>query len=80
MIEELRAQTIADLGGWREPNGYLVPTDPEPDDRALTRIRLRSFIAALDQVLGLEHDWPGNERADRLDLDIIVRERSKTDG
>lgn len=41
------------LRGWAEPHGHLVPSEPNPDERALIRIRLRASIIALQRALGV---------------------------
>lgn len=40
------------LHDWEEPNGYLVPTEPDPDERALVRARLTGAIFGLEFALG----------------------------
>jgi hypothetical protein len=40
------------LDGWREPDGCLIPTEPDPDERQLVRERLKAAIHALRWVLG----------------------------
>lgn len=41
------------LRGWAEPHGHLVPSEPNPDERALIRIRLRASIVALLRAVGI---------------------------
>lgn len=41
------------LRGWAEPHGHLVPSEPNPDERALIRIRLRASIVVLQRALGV---------------------------
>jgi len=40
------------LDGWREPGGYLVPTEPDAEERALVRARLVGAIFGLEFALG----------------------------
>lgn len=47
-LTELRGN----LDGWQEPNGYLVPTEPDPEERALVRARLTGAIYGLEFALG----------------------------
>ncbi len=50
-IRERIAQHRANLEGWREPDGWLVPTEPDSDERERVRARLRTAIAELERVL-----------------------------
>lgn len=40
------------LDGWREPDGYLVPTEPDEEERARVRARLTGTIFGLEYALG----------------------------
>lgn len=40
------------LLGWSEPGGFLLPTEPDPEQRAVARAELRGAIYALKIVLG----------------------------
>jgi len=51
-IREKIAHLRSDLDGWREPDGYLVPTEPDADERALVRARLTGAIFGLEYALG----------------------------
>lgn len=46
------------LALWKEPDGLLVPTEPDPDERQCVRDRLKVAIHELATVLGEE---PGVE-------------------
>lgn len=50
-----RADMIASLAMWREPDGFLCPTEPEPEERARIRERLTTAIDVLNRVLGDTH-------------------------
>lgn len=63
-LEARKRQHAENLEGWREgvrgqsaavswisPAGYLVPTEPDPEERERVRRELRAAIATLDQVL-----------------------------
>lgn len=54
----LRAQHRANLDGWREPDGHLVPSEPDPDARRRSRVELRAAISTLNRILGDEQDTP----------------------
>lgn len=51
-IRERIAQHRSNLEGWREPDGWLVPTEPDADERARIRAGLRAAIDELERVLG----------------------------
>jgi hypothetical protein len=42
----------ASLRMWKEPDGFLVPTEPDPDERERVRARLSVAIEVLGRVLG----------------------------
>lgn len=42
------------LRQWAEPDGLLLPTEPDPNVRELIRLRLRVAIDTLRWVLGEE--------------------------
>lgn len=50
-IRERIEQHRSNLAGWREPDGYLVPTEPDADERARVRDRLQAAIRELERVL-----------------------------
>lgn len=60
----LREQHLENLAAWREPDGRLVPTEPDPQDRAETRAGLRAAISTLNRILGDEQDAPAAPPAD----------------
>ena len=45
------AQHEENLALWREPNGFLIPTEPDPDARDRVRAELRAAILTLRWVL-----------------------------
>ena len=51
-IEERIARHKIDLAMWCEPDGTLVPTERDPDERELVRERLKSAIMVLEWVVG----------------------------
>lgn len=62
-IEELLREAQNNLAGWREPDasgvsrgGYLVPTEPDPEQRARIRHGLLVQIFTLEKVLGRNPD------------------------
>ncbi len=50
-VRALREYHRDSLKGWREPDGYLLPTEPDPDERERVRERLRAAIETLSRVL-----------------------------
>ncbi len=51
-------QHATNLAGWQEPGGFLLPTEPDPEERALIRTRLEAAIEELRLLvreLGLGH-------------------------
>jgi hypothetical protein len=51
-IRELRKQHADNLERWREPDGLLVPTEPDADERYRVRARLCAAIDTCDRILG----------------------------
>jgi hypothetical protein len=51
-IREQLKHHEASLDGWREPDGFLLPTEPDPEERQLMRERLKAAIYTLRWVLG----------------------------
>jgi hypothetical protein len=51
-VRELRQGLADNLSGWTEPDGRLVPTEPDPDLRDQVRGRLRAAIYTCDRILG----------------------------
>lgn len=41
------------LEGWKEPDGYLIPTEPSPEEREIVREGLRGAIDALERVINM---------------------------
>jgi hypothetical protein len=54
LLEERRAQHQANLDGWTEPNGYLVPTEPDADERVKIRALLTGAIHELSYLLSAD--------------------------
>lgn len=54
IIREQLNHHRASLDGWHEPDGLLVPTEPDPEERRLVRERLKAAIYTLEWVLGEE--------------------------
>lgn len=52
LLRERLAHLRDNLAGWRESDGHLVPTEPDPEERALVRARLQGAIAELEHLLG----------------------------
>lgn len=50
-ISEWREEMRHTLTLWRDPDGELVPTEPDPDEREACRQRLKAAIETLDRVL-----------------------------
>lgn len=56
-LERWLIEAEANLQGWREnPPGYLVPTEPDVEQRALVRIGLRAQIYTLRKALDMPAD------------------------
>jgi hypothetical protein len=51
-IVDLRRQLHGNLEGWAEPDGIMVPTEPDPAERRKTRLQLKAAIYTLSRVLG----------------------------
>lgn len=51
-IRQWRADMIASLAMWRDPDGFLLPTETEPEERERIRERLATGIEVLNRVLG----------------------------
>jgi hypothetical protein len=49
---ERLAQHRGNLALWKEPDGALVPTEPDPEEREKIRVELRAVIAELERILG----------------------------
>lgn len=58
LVRERLKQHRENLADWKEPDGLLVPTEPDPDERRLVRERLKAAIFELATLLGEE---PGVE-------------------
>lgn len=41
------------LNGWAEPDGYLVPTEPDPMERLRTRERLTTAIEVMQGAMAI---------------------------
>jgi len=48
--------TVHSYYGWAHPDGYLIPTEPDPDERARIRMRLAVKIDTLMMVLGMSRE------------------------
>jgi hypothetical protein len=51
-VRERLAEMERNLQEWKEPDGMLVPTEPDPEERALVRARLEGAIWTLKWFLG----------------------------
>ena len=51
-IIDLRRQYHASLEGWAEPDGFLIPSEPDPAERRKIRVQLKAAIYTLSRVLG----------------------------
>jgi hypothetical protein len=51
-VRELRRFTHCNLESWAEPGGILLPTEPDPEERALIRRDLKVALQVLTRVLG----------------------------
>ena len=76
-IVELLNDAERNLEGWQEPDasgaggGTLVLTEPDVEQRALVRIRLRAHVDTLRRVLGMPLDVDASERRDHRDMQRI---------
>jgi hypothetical protein len=50
-VLELRDDVVRALHDWAEPDGFLLPTEPDPVERELCRERLRVARDVLNRVL-----------------------------
>lgn len=57
-IRERLTQHRENLAGWKEPDGLLVPTEPNPNERQRVREHLMVAICELATILG---EKPGVE-------------------
>ena len=67
MARYIRANMAENLAAWSEDGGHLLRTEPDVEERALIRIRLRATIAACDRILGEKHDDQADADADHRD-------------
>ena len=51
-VRELRRHTHCALEGWSEDGGIMLPTEPDPEERALIRRDLKVALQVLTRVLG----------------------------
>jgi hypothetical protein len=51
-IADWRLELHTRLESWAEPDGFLVPTEPDPSERRKTRLQLKAAIYTLSRVLG----------------------------
>jgi hypothetical protein len=49
-IDETIRQHQESLLGWAEPGGFLLPTEPDPDERKVIRVQLMAAIETLKKV------------------------------
>lgn len=49
-VADRLAQHRDNLALWQEPNGLLIPTEPDADERRLVRAELRACIYELEQL------------------------------
>jgi hypothetical protein len=47
-----RDEQARSLAGWKEPDGWLVPTESDPEERERIRERLQAQVYTLNKVLG----------------------------
>lgn len=50
VIEERLKQHRDNLAGWQEPDGYLLPTEPDAEERWRVRDRLMTAIKVLEEL------------------------------
>lgn len=50
-VMALRDDVVRALHDWQEPDGFLLPTEPDPLERELCRERLRVARDVLNRVL-----------------------------
>lgn len=63
VLERWLIEAEANLQGWREnPPGFLVPTEPDVEQRALVRIGLRAQIYTLRKALDMPADAAESEQ------------------
>lgn len=51
-VRELRRDMHTALEGWSEPDGIMIPTEPDPEDREMIRRDLKVALRVLTRVLG----------------------------
>lgn len=51
-VIELRRHMHCPLEGWAEPDGIMVPTEPDPGERTLIRRDLKVALRVLTRVPG----------------------------
>jgi len=51
-VRELRRHTHCTLEGWSEPDGIMLPVEPDPEERAAIRRDLKVALQVLTRVLG----------------------------
>jgi hypothetical protein len=75
LLEERRAQHQANLDGWTEPNGYLVPTEPDADERVKIRALLAGAIHELSYLLSADPAPPVPASAGAAPLRAFILDR-----
>lgn len=67
LLRQLLTDARSNLEGWAEPNGYLVPSEPDLEERARIRISLRGLITGYMIALGEEPPRSQFEKDDLRD-------------
>jgi hypothetical protein len=49
-IADRIAQNADNMVGWREPDGHLLPTEPDPEERKAIRIQLMAATQVLKEL------------------------------
>lgn len=64
-LDERIKQHSDNLEMWQEPNGHLVPTEPDPEERSAVRRELAACITELTLILQTVKECKEVANADR---------------
>lgn len=72
-IQERLKQHADNLAMWQEPDGFLIPTEPDPEEREMVRQRLNAAIFEINKILEFTDEFI-HPKPDRQKPVIFTRE------
>jgi len=66
-LRERRDYHRHNLNGWSEPDGLLIPTEPDPDERLKIRALLAGAIVEIGRILEVLGESPSIHAVDAVD-------------